>query len=116
VLASGKMALDLAGARARPAAMHVAVVRVEQLYPWPEAQIAAVVERYENVTDVVWVQEEPENMGAWTFARGKLQRLLGDDYSLSYVARLPSGSPATGSAAMSALEAEDLVTRAFAKS
>jgi len=116
ILASGKVALDLAGWRAREAATHVAVVRVEQLYPWPEVQIAALLERYEHATEVVWVQEEPENMGAWTFARGKLQRLLGDDYALSYVARLPSGSPATGSAAMSALEAEDLVTRAFAKS
>ncbi|MDP9072885.1 MAG: multifunctional oxoglutarate decarboxylase/oxoglutarate dehydrogenase thiamine pyrophosphate-binding subunit/dihydrolipoyllysine-residue succinyltransferase subunit [Actinomycetota bacterium] len=116
ILASGKMSLELLGSPDRESHPHVAIVRVEQLYPWPEEQIAGALARYQNASEVMWVQEEPENMGAWTFARAKLQRLLGDDYSLTYVARLPSGSPATGSAAMSILEAQDLVARAFARS
>jgi 2-oxoglutarate dehydrogenase complex dehydrogenase (E1) component-like enzyme len=91
----------------------VAVVRVEQLYPWPEEQLAAALARYPEHVEVVWVQEEPENMGGWWFARNKLQKLLGDESRLSSVARLPSGSPATGSAALSALESEDLMVRAF---
>ena len=113
ILASGKMALDLLGHRTRDPAPGTAVVRIEQLYPWPEDQISGVLRRYRNATDVVWAQEEPENMGAWTFARGKLQRELGAAVALSHVSRLPSGSPATGSTALSILEAEDLMTRAL---
>ena len=55
----------------------VAVVRVEQLYPWPEEALAAVLGRYPDADQVVWVQEEPENMGAWSFAHGRLHRLSG---------------------------------------
>jgi 2-oxoglutarate decarboxylase len=129
ILASGKVALDLMGYRQRTAGGAsgsgpsasvsageldgVAVVRVEQLYPWPEEQLAAALARYPEHVEVVWVQEEPENMGGWWFARNKLQKLLGDESRLSSVARLPSGSPATGSAALSALESEDLMVRAF---
>jgi 2-oxoglutarate dehydrogenase E1 component len=114
VLASGKMALDLMAHRQRSGASPaVAVVRVEQLYPWPDEQIAAIIGRYPDKAEIVWAQEEPENMGPWWFARGKLLRLLGPSARLSSMARLPSGSPATGSAALSTLEAEDLMTRAF---
>jgi 2-oxoglutarate decarboxylase len=118
ILASGKMALDLASYRLRTGAgaaaqSDAAVVRVEQLYPWPDGQIAAVLARYPNATQVIWAQEEPENMGGWWFARAKLQKLLGEDGRLLSVARLPSGSPATGSAALSTLEADDLMRRAF---
>jgi 2-oxoglutarate dehydrogenase E1 component len=112
ILSSGKVALDL---RAHPLRSRggVAIVRVEQLYPWPEDQIAAALARYPDDAEVVWVQEEPENMGGWWFARAKLQKLLRPGRGLSSVSRLPSGSPATGSAALSALEAEDLMVRAF---
>jgi 2-oxoglutarate decarboxylase len=114
LLASGKMALDLMTYRLRlPTPPPVAVIRVEQLYPWPEEQLAAALGRYPVDAEVVWAQEEPENMGPWWFARGKLLRMLGGDSRLSWIARLPSGSPATGSAALSTLEAEDLMSRAF---
>jgi 2-oxoglutarate dehydrogenase E1 component len=108
------MALDLMTYRLRlPTPPPVAVIRVEQLYPWPEEQLAAALGRYPVDAEVVWAQEEPENMGPWWFARGKLLRMLGGDSRLSWIARLPSGSPATGSAALSTLEAEDLMSRAF---
>ncbi len=119
ILASGKMALDLMSHRQRVAgttpswSADVAIVRIEQLYPWPEDQIAAALAHYPDRREVVWAQEEPENMGAWWFARAKLHKLLGGDSQLSAVTRLPSGSPATGSAALSTLEAEDLMARAF---
>ena len=115
VLASGKMALDLIGYRVRTGlGADAAIVRVEQLYPWPQAQITDALQRYPDGVEVVWAQEEPENMGGWWFVRGKLHRLLGPDARLACVARLPSGSPATGSAALSTLEVEDLMVRAFA--
>ncbi len=61
---------------------------------------------------MVWLQEEPENMGAWHFVRSRLETLLGSDYELRSVSRVESGSPASGSAAMHALEQADLVERA----
>jgi 2-oxoglutarate dehydrogenase E1 component len=88
------------------------VVRVEQLYPWPGAGIAGVLERYPRATDVVWLQEEPENMGAWSFVHQRLHRLLRDTHSLSHVSRAESASPASGSAALHRLEQEDLLVRA----
>ncbi len=91
----------------------VAVVRVEQLYPWPEEALAAVLGRYPGAEQVVWVQEEPENMGAWSFAHGRLHRLFRDRFSLIHVSRSESASPATGSAALHQLEQEDLLRRAF---
>jgi 2-oxoglutarate dehydrogenase E1 component len=114
ILASGKMALDLMGARAKRSAGEVAVVRLEQLYPWPEDQIADILAGYEHATEVMWVQEEPENMGGWTFVRPRLERLLRDDFLLRHVARAPSGSPAAGSLALHQLEQDDLFEQAFA--
>ncbi len=92
----------------------VAVVRVEELYPWPEERLAEVLARYPAATEVVWVQEEPENMGAWNFVHGRLHRLLRDRFTLVHASRPESASPATGSAALHHLEQEDLLRRAFA--
>jgi len=89
----------------------VAVVRVEQLYPWPKATIAAVLDGYPNATEVVWLQEEPENMGAWNFVHSRLHRLLRDTHSLRHVSRAESASPASGSAALHRLEQADLLAR-----
>ena len=125
LLCSGKVAFDLVtrrdalldGGHGLPAPgvepAGVAVVRVEQLYPWPEEALAAVLGHYPQADQVVWVQEEPENMGAWSFAHGRLHRLLRDRFTLSHVSRAESASPATGSAALHLLEQEDLLQRAF---
>jgi 2-oxoglutarate dehydrogenase E1 component len=91
-----------------------AVLRVEQLYPWPEDGIATLLARYEKAGEVVWLQEEPENMGAWAFVHSRLAPLLRDDYTLRHVSRVESGSPATGSTAMHQLETKDLLARSFA--
>jgi 2-oxoglutarate dehydrogenase E1 component len=112
VLATGKVALDALGARDKSGRTDVAVVRVEQLYPWPADQIATVVAAYERATEVLWLQEEPENMGAWNFVRDRLEGLLGSDYRVGRITRVASGSPATGSHAMHDLEQADLLGRA----
>ncbi|MGH9058499.1 MAG: hypothetical protein ACRDZY_03135, partial [Acidimicrobiales bacterium] len=130
VLCSGKVAYDamarrdeLAGegggagtgpATPPTAVVPTAVVRVEQLYPWPEEALAAVLARYERAAEIVWLQEEPENMGAWAFVHGRLHRLLRNDFVLRHVSRPQSGSPATGSGAVHQLETIDLLDRAFA--
>jgi 2-oxoglutarate decarboxylase len=112
VLASGKVAYD-AMAKRDDAKLPAAVVRVEQLYPWPEARIAEVLAHYERASEVVWLQEEPENMGAWSFVHGRLHRLLRDDFTLRHVSRPESGSPATGSSTVHQQEQEQLVARAL---
>ena len=90
----------------------VAVVRIEQLYPWPQDGITEVLGRYPGATEVIWLQEEPENMGAWSFVHSRLHRLLRDRYQLHHVSRVESASPATGSSALHQLEQADLLTRA----
>ncbi|HET9443187.1 MAG TPA: multifunctional oxoglutarate decarboxylase/oxoglutarate dehydrogenase thiamine pyrophosphate-binding subunit/dihydrolipoyllysine-residue succinyltransferase subunit, partial [Acidimicrobiales bacterium] len=112
VLCSGKVAFDAMRERDKRG-VPAAVVRVEQLYPWPEDEIAELLGRYGRVEEVVWLQEEPENMGAWNFVHGRLHKLLREDFSLRHVARVASGSPAAGSAYLHELEQGDLTARAL---
>ncbi|HSP68535.1 MAG TPA: multifunctional oxoglutarate decarboxylase/oxoglutarate dehydrogenase thiamine pyrophosphate-binding subunit/dihydrolipoyllysine-residue succinyltransferase subunit, partial [Bryobacteraceae bacterium] len=74
-----------------------AIVRLEQLYPFPQAEFAAVLRRYPGAQHVVWVQEEPRNMGAWAFVRGHIQPMLGPNQAIGYAGRPRSASPAPGS-------------------
>ncbi|MDQ3107801.1 MAG: thiamine pyrophosphate-dependent enzyme, partial [Actinomycetota bacterium] len=112
VLATGKVAFDAMKDRDKRGAP-VAVVRVEQLYPWPEDEISAILARYEHSDEVVWLQEEPENMGAWNFVHGRMHKLLREDFQLRHVARVASGSPAAGSHYLHELELMDLLDRVF---
>jgi 2-oxoglutarate dehydrogenase E1 component len=126
VLCTGKVAFDvlarrddlLAGKAGLPDPgldpASVAVVRVEQLYPWPQELLGALLDDYPAARQVMWLQEEPENMGAWTFVHGRLHRLVRDRFALTHVSRAESASPATGSAALHVLEQDDLLRRAFA--
>ncbi len=104
--------LPPAEASPRPASA-VAVVRVEQLYPWPQRSIAEALDRYPAATEVVWLQEEPENMGAWSFVHSRLHRILRDRYALLHVSRPESASPATGSGTLHQLEQASLLDRAI---
>ncbi len=115
VLATGKVALDLANARVESGREDVAIVRVEQLHPWPADQIVAAVADYEQASEVVWVQEEPANMGAANFVRDRLDSIFEADYRVSRETRVASGSPATGSHAMHELEQSDLLERALGR-
>jgi 2-oxoglutarate dehydrogenase E1 component len=112
VLCSGKIAYEIMAERdARD--LDVTVVRIEQLYPWPEGRLLEVLRSHPNAREVVWVQEEPENMGPWSFVHGRLHRLLRDAYELRHVSRGESGSPATGSHAIHVQEQAQLVERAL---
>ncbi len=99
VLCTGKVAVDLLTHPKRSDHMDVAICRVEQLYPVPADAIRETLARYTKARDVVWVQEEPENMGAWEFIRTPLQELMDARATLSVIARPRSSSPAEGSAA-----------------
>ena len=81
VLATGKVAQDAIAARDERGAP-VAIVRVEQLYPWPHAALVEQIGRYANASEIVWLQEEPENMGAWNFVKGRLYDGFGDSHKI----------------------------------
>ncbi|MBI1843215.1 MAG: multifunctional oxoglutarate decarboxylase/oxoglutarate dehydrogenase thiamine pyrophosphate-binding subunit/dihydrolipoyllysine-residue succinyltransferase subunit, partial [Actinobacteria bacterium] len=113
ILCSGKVAYDALRRKADTGAS-VAVVRVEQLYPFPDEQIAELMARYGHARSLLWLQEEPRNMGAWPFVHGRLLDLLPDGVSLLHASRHESGSPATGSHAVHLQELEDLLDATFA--
>ncbi len=112
VVASGKIAHEARAYRDEGGHAHVAVVRVEQLYPWPHAELDAVFASYPAMAEAVWLQEEPENMGPWPFVHHQAHALL-RHVALRHVARAESASPATGSALVHAAEQADLLARAI---
>jgi len=112
ILCSGKIYIDLISSAYRDQNASTAIVRVEQLYPLPDEELATVIAGYPNVEEVAWVQEEPQNMGAWEFMREPLSELLGDK-PLHYVGRAPSSSPAEGSSAWHAVKQEEIIKHAF---
>ncbi|HWP35424.1 MAG TPA: 2-oxoglutarate dehydrogenase E1 component [Thermodesulfobacteriota bacterium] len=114
LLCSGKIYYELDEWRERTGRHDVAIVRIEQFYPLPERALAEALAPYPEGTPVRWVQEEPENMGAWHYLRVRFgDRLLGR-HPFSGVTRPESASPATGSASRHALEQRTLLERAFA--
>ena len=98
LVCSGKIYYDLLAAREERKAELVAIVRVEQLYPFAQSQFTDILMRYPLTAEVVWAQEEPRNMGPWRFMREQIQPLLDvSGRELRYVGRAESASPATGS-------------------
>ena len=108
VLCSGKVFYDLETGRADADDDRVAIVRLEQFYPFPAEKLKEVFASYSNATQVFWTQEEPQNMGGWTFVENRLNEIKGD-LSLRFVGRTASASPATGSYAIHNLEQEKIV-------
>ena len=96
VFSTGKAYYDLALARRERELTDVALVRIEQLYPFPEAALAKELRKYPNVTKIVWCQDEPQNQGSWTFIQPYLQAALTSEQHLSYAGRPASASPAVG--------------------
>jgi 2-oxoglutarate dehydrogenase E1 component len=115
VFCSGKIYYDLLAARDERQAVHVALVRVEQLYPFAAEQAAEILARYAPAAEVVWAQEEPRNMGPWRVMRECLDPLLGAaGRAVRYVGRPEAASPATGSAKRHRQEAAGIAADALA--
>ncbi|HJR66887.1 MAG TPA: 2-oxoglutarate dehydrogenase E1 component [Gemmatimonadaceae bacterium] len=115
VLCSGKLYYDLAAARANgTAAKHAAVVRVEELYPWPHEEIARIIDRYGGIEEVVWAQEEPRNMGAWSFVWPRLRASTGNAIPIRYIGRPERASPAEGYHTAHAEQQARIVTEVLA--
>jgi 2-oxoglutarate dehydrogenase E1 component len=110
VICTGKVSHEMMAARDEAEAP-IAVVRAEQLYPWPAEALAETLRRYPSARDIIWLQEEPENMGAWNFVKGRLYEHHGEDYRITRMSRPESGSPATGSNSIHQQEQAELLQR-----
>ena len=93
VFCTGKVYYDLVAKAVPP---EVAVVRVEELYPWPNGDVSRVLDHYPQATEIVWTQEEPKNMGAWTYVAPRLRGSVGNALAIRYVGRPERASPAEG--------------------
>ena len=113
ILCSGKVYVDLISSERRAEAVEIAICRVEQLYPFPNVALRDLLASYSAAREVVWLQEEPENMGAWEFFRPLLEELLNGRCPLRYIGRPRSASPSEGSAAWHQLNQKTLIERAF---
>jgi 2-oxoglutarate dehydrogenase E1 component len=97
VFCTGKVYYDLLAARRERKLEQVALIRLEELYPFPEEQVREVLDRYGHAQEIVWAQEEPKNMGSWFFVAPLLHDLLPKKARLRYVGRPAAASPAVGS-------------------
>ncbi|HTC75571.1 MAG TPA: 2-oxoglutarate dehydrogenase E1 component [Edaphobacter sp.] len=112
LVCSGKIGHNLRVERAKRKDFSVGIIFLEQLYPWPEAELEAALDQHSEAEEIVWVQEEPANMGAFFYVMPLLRRLAGDRTVLS-VKRHASASPATGSAKAHEIEEKTLIDLAF---
>ncbi len=113
VFCSGKVYYDLLEKRRAGNMNHIAIVRVEQLYPFPEARMKETLAFYKSATEIVWCQEEPQNQGSWYFLQQHLPALVGKTQTLKYAGRKASASPAVGYNSVHVKEQEALVTDAL---
>jgi len=116
LICSGKVYYDLMAERKKRfegSEGRVAILRLEQLYPWPDDILGEMIAQYKNALRVVWVQEEPANMGAWTFVRERIQGFLPESATLAYAGRSPSASTAVGSTRVHIKQQNELLEAAF---
>jgi len=97
LLCSGKVYYDLLAEREKHNNSRTAIIRVEQIYPFPEWNLSKIISGYSQVREILWVQEEPRNMGAWNFISRHIEQNISIGRSLRYIGRPESSSPAAGS-------------------
>jgi 2-oxoglutarate dehydrogenase E1 component len=115
IMCSGKVYYDLAKKREEKGTDDVAILSVEQLYPFPHKAFATELKKYPNVTDLVWCQDEPQNQGAWFFIQHNIHENMSEGQKLGYAGRAASASPAVGYSHLHAEQQKALVDAAFAK-
>jgi len=112
-LCSGRIFVDLVTSDLRKENPDDAIVRVEQLYPFPKKELEEILVGYPNLERLIWVQEEPLNMGAWNYLRPHLRQITDDRLTLHYVGRPESSSPAEGSSTLYRINQGSLIEQAF---
>lgn len=113
VLCSGKIYYELAAKRRELQVNSIALVRLEQLFPFPSQQMHALVEKYGKAESFVWVQEEPENMGAWGYLLRVLRKGNPKNFNLDVIAHPASASPATGSPKLASIRQKAIIEKVF---
>jgi 2-oxoglutarate dehydrogenase E1 component len=113
LLCSGKVYYDLAAYRDEIRCDDVAIIRIEQLYPFPARELGEILSKYSDGISLFWVQEEPRNMGTWGFLRTRFGDRLLDQYPFRGICRPESASPATGSATSHKIEQQNILQQAF---
>jgi 2-oxoglutarate dehydrogenase E1 component len=111
VFCSGRIYYDLARVIREKELGQIALIRVEQLYPVPDIELNTVIQRYPDVQDMLWAQDEPRNQGAWRFMAHHLRRL--SSLPLVYAGRTESSAPATGIASQHKVQLEAIINRAL---
>jgi 2-oxoglutarate dehydrogenase E1 component len=113
LMCTGRIYYDLAEERTKRKADHIAIVRLEQLYPWWPDLVNESIAPYAGLREVMWVQDEPFNMGAATFVTPRLEEMLPSKTKLEVIARAESASPATGSHNAHVIEERQILKAAF---
>lgn len=113
ILCSGKVYYDLTAGRRERERSDVAIIRVEQLYPFPHKTLEGILKSFPNATQFVWAQDEPQNQGAWFYVEHHIEEQLRSDQKLSYAGRPPSASPAVGYYDKHYAQLQDLISAAF---
>jgi 2-oxoglutarate dehydrogenase E1 component len=113
VICSGKVYYDLYKKRQNEELENVAIARMEQFYPFPDADLNKMLKEYNHVKDIIWCQEEPKNMGGWTFVAPRISEQLQKKQSLLYAGRQASASPAAGHMKVHQAEQEKLLEEAL---
>jgi 2-oxoglutarate dehydrogenase E1 component len=115
IVCSGKVVYDLHKKREEKKASDTAIIRVEQLYPFPHKAFATELKKYPNATDIVWCQDEPQNQGSWFFVQHYIHENMLEGQKLGYAGRPASASPACGYAQLHQEQQKALLDQAFAK-
>ncbi|BDG48240.1 MULTISPECIES: 2-oxoglutarate dehydrogenase E1 component [Parageobacillus] len=116
ILSTGKLTIDLAEQINKMEGLDwLHVVRIEELYPFPKEELQAILERYPNIKEIVWVQEEPQNMGSWCYVEPKLREIAPDGVDVSYIGRRRRASPAEGDPVVHRKEQERIIQCALTK-
>ncbi|MDQ3633834.1 MAG: multifunctional oxoglutarate decarboxylase/oxoglutarate dehydrogenase thiamine pyrophosphate-binding subunit/dihydrolipoyllysine-residue succinyltransferase subunit [Acidobacteriota bacterium] len=113
VLCSGKVFYDLEAGREESHKENVAIIRLEQFYPFPAEKLKEIFAEYSNAEKIIWTQEEPKNMGGWFFIKPRIEEIKPENMNLRYVGRVASASPATGSYVIHGLEQEKIVNQSL---
>jgi 2-oxoglutarate dehydrogenase E1 component len=115
ILCCGKVYYDLLEKRRELKRNNIAIVRVEQLYPFPTEEVTAILKSYPQAKDVIWCQEEPQNQGAWDAIENDIEACMRADQTLRYVGRAAAASPAAGYTSVHVKQQEALVADALAQ-
>jgi 2-oxoglutarate dehydrogenase E1 component len=113
IICSGKIYYELLEARRVNRIHDIAILRVEQIYPFPGEQLDALLSQYTDTNDLLWCQEEPKNQGGWDFSKLRIPALINKRWQLSYAGRQPSSAPAVGSAKLHAQEQQQIIKAAL---